>query len=224
MPAQNGSQQPGRQSGGGGGHRLTTALLADSYIQLCHDPLKDLHRWIDESRPGTSSETRPLYRETTDVIQRASVMEDSRGLRGDALHQVQSRMDANRTARIDHVLSARPATGSISYDQLRSVSVEGREGLNAAHDAGDHGLTAFASELGGVNSYYAARIAAARLSLRPGDVAAAILAILGEKTLATLAVLDRWMAAARATTQKQIVKPPHPVARERTAPLGVARR
>ena len=224
VPVEYRGRQRGRQSGGGDGHRLTTAALADSYIQLCHDPLKDLHRWIDETRPGTPSETRPLYRETTDVIQCASVMEDGRRLRSNALHQVQGRMDADRATGLDHLLPARSATGAIGHDGLRSVSAEGRQGLNTGRDDGASGLGEFASELGAVHSYYAARMAAARRSLKPGDVAAAIRALQGEQMLATRAVLDRWMAAGRNTTQKQLVTPQHPVGRETIEPIGYSRR
>jgi hypothetical protein len=195
--------QTARQGAGGDGHRLTTAAVADSYIQLCHDPLKDLHRWIDETRPGTTSEAIPLYQETSHVIQCASVMEDSRGIRSDALHQVQSRMDADRPQRIDHVLSARSATGTVRYDQLRSLSAERREEISSTSDNAAAGLGEFASELSAVNSYYMARMAAARSSLRPGDVGAAIRALQGEQTLALRAVLERWSVSARHHTQRK---------------------
>jgi hypothetical protein len=53
----------------------------------------------------------------------------------------------------------------------------------------------FQSEMAAVRAHYGAKIAAARRSLRPGDLAVAIRALLDEETVALRAVADRWRAA-----------------------------
>jgi hypothetical protein len=54
-----------------------------------------------------------------------------------------------------------------------------------------------------VSSYYAARIAAARSALKPGDIAAALRALQNERAIAMRAVIERWQAASRNATQSR---------------------
>jgi hypothetical protein len=54
-----------------------------------------------------------------------------------------------------------------------------------------------------VSSYYAARIAAARSALKPGDIAAAVRALQNERAIALRAVIERWQAASRNATQSR---------------------
>jgi len=61
----------------------------------------------------------------------------------------------------------------------------------------------FGSELAAVSGFYAAKIAAARRSLNPRDIADAVRAIRDEQTLAVRAVTERWNAAKRAATGKR---------------------
>ena len=70
-------------------------------------------------------------------------------------------------------------------------------------------MFSFGSELAAVSSYYAAKIAAVRRGLNPRHIAAAVRAIRTEQTQAVQAVMQRWSAAKRATTEKrQAPKPP----------------
>jgi hypothetical protein len=61
----------------------------------------------------------------------------------------------------------------------------------------------FQSEMAAIRANYAARIAAARRSLRPGDIAVAIRALLNEETAALRAVTERWQAATRRQQQEK---------------------
>jgi hypothetical protein len=66
------------------------------------------------------------------------------------------------------------------------------------------GMGEFASELGAVSAYFKARIAAARQSLSPGAVAAAVRALRSEKSIAMRAVIDRWQVHFQNTKQKPV--------------------
>jgi hypothetical protein len=72
----------------------------------------------------------------------------------------------------------------------------------------------FQSEMAACRAYYAARIAAARRSLRPGDIAIAIRALLNEETVALRAVTERWQAATRRQRQEKPQRPMRKVGRK----------
>ncbi len=78
--------------------------------------------------------------------------------------------------------------------------------VSAAEEAGDwdgvEPSSSLASELGAARSYFAGRIAAARASLSPGALAAAIQAIRTEQALAIRAIIDRWRAYFQGRKQK----------------------
>ncbi len=65
----------------------------------------------------------------------------------------------------------------------------------------------FQSEMAAIRAHYAARIAAARRSLPPGDIAAAIRPILDEETVALRAVTERWRAATERQKQEKPQRP-----------------
>jgi hypothetical protein len=65
----------------------------------------------------------------------------------------------------------------------------------------------FQSEMAAIRAHYAARIAAARRSLRPGDVAVAIRALLNEETVALRALAERWRAAMERQKQEKPQRP-----------------
>jgi hypothetical protein len=67
-----------------------------------------------------------------------------------------------------------------------------------------------ASELGAAKSYYAARIAAARQSLSPAALVAAIRAIQTEQTLAIRAIIERWQVYFLNSRQKPARNPGRP--------------
>lgn len=193
-----------RQTGGERGYRLTTALLADSYIRLCHDPLKYLNRWIAETAFSAPYTKTSLYQEAAHGIQRASVMEDGRGIRGDPLHQMQGGLDADRRGRFDHVLPSRPAAGADGHDGLRPVSAERRDRLESAQSSciGDEAVADFSSEFAAVRSEFASRMAAARQSLSPQEAAALIRRLCDEQALAMRTITERLRAARRSQSER----------------------
>jgi hypothetical protein len=65
----------------------------------------------------------------------------------------------------------------------------------------------FKSEMAAIRSQYAARIAAARRNVRPGDLAVAIRALLNEETVALRAVTERWKAATERQKQEKPQRP-----------------
>jgi hypothetical protein len=67
-----------------------------------------------------------------------------------------------------------------------------------------------ASELGAAKGYYAARIAAARQSLSPAALVAAIRAIQTEQTLAIRAIIERWQVYFQNGKQKPAQDPGRP--------------
>ncbi len=65
-----------------------------------------------------------------------------------------------------------------------------------------------ASELGAAKGYYAARIGAARRTLSPAEIAAAIRAIKNEQKLAVRAIINRWLAYFENRKQKSAPERP----------------
>jgi hypothetical protein len=65
----------------------------------------------------------------------------------------------------------------------------------------------FQSEMAAIRAHYAAKIAAARRNVRPGDLAVAIRALLNEETAALRAVTERWQAATRRQQQEKPQRP-----------------
>ncbi len=65
----------------------------------------------------------------------------------------------------------------------------------------------FRAEMGGLMAYYAARIAAARLSLPKSAVAAVVQSIMNEQTAAIRALTERWQAASE---KQRTEKPERP--------------
>ena len=202
----------GRQERGSSdrGLELSTASLADSYIGLCHDPCKDIGRWIDEDTRHRRSSflATPLTGEgqkNENSTRGASVVAVPAGLRGDTLYEMQSRLDPHGREGLADSLSAGPRTSISGHDQLRSVSAP--RGVDAAHDA-EIGAGEFGAELGAISAHFAERKAAVRASLSPQDAAAALRSLQSEQVLAMRAVVDRWMIASRNASQRRSISPP----------------
>ena len=74
---------------------------------------------------------------------------------------------------------------------------------SSSGDAGEHGVPGeppdsspdFHSEMAAIRAYYAGKIAAARGSLTPADIAAAVKALLNEEMVASRALSERRRAA-----------------------------
>ena len=174
-----------RQGGEARGRSFTTGALAEDYLRLCRDPLRDLQRWMDEDkkRKGAGHRAQPITKRGDDAGKDTTRTENhlvnAQGLRGEPLHELQGRMDAHGDdgRRLDG-LSARPRASASRYDGLRQVRAEGRAGDGLGRSSGDAAeLFALGSELAAVSSYYAAKIVAVRRGFTPRDIAAAVRAI-----------------------------------------------
>jgi hypothetical protein len=69
----------------------------------------------------------------------------------------------------------------------------------------------FSAEFGAVHSYYASLIAAARQSLSPRDIAAAVRSLLNQQCAAMRALTERSQAASRAQRESKVA-PERPAA------------
>ncbi len=181
--------------------RLTTRGLVDDYLTLCRNPMKDLRRWVGETNPTSRTRSsRTTLASTTPHAQNPSSRLALRadGFRDHPLHEMRSRLDTARHGWSDrHPLPSRPGAGADGYDRLRPLPAAG--GASGAHVSGGEGAegqvapaASLSSELGAARSYYASRIAVARQSLRPSELAAAIRAIKDQQTLAIRSIIDRW--------------------------------
>lgn len=189
-----------RSRGGADSLRLSVSQLTADYIALCHNPMAQLSRWLDEPRPKSFSGSVVRISERGkhhDQSQSTSEpMGNTNRLRAHPLHQVQGGLDALRRGGSRHSLSARSRAGVAQYDELRSVRAEGQQaglvGSNVAESPPD-----FSSEFAAVQSQFASRIAAARVSLSSRDAAATIRRLLDEQTIAMRAVSERQQLASR---------------------------
>ena len=117
-----------------------------------------------------------------------------------------------------HHLSYRPGAGVPQYDRLRSLRAQGGEAPGSEARSAPHSASpgaeapssSLAGELAAAKGYYASRIAAARQSLSPAELAAAIQAIQNEQTLATRAIIDRWQVYFQNREQRPPQNPGRP--------------
>jgi hypothetical protein len=201
---------------------LTTRGLAADYLALCRNPLNDIRRWVLETGKtfkGRSPFKPPIRRSAHAQSPSPSLAVRADGFRVDTLHAMHSRLDPLRGGRQSYRLSSRPRSGPAEYDELRSLRAA--RGETASSEAGclPHSATAnsvapsssLAAELAAAKGYYASRIAAARQSLSPTEIAAAIQAIQNEQTLASRAIIQRWEAyfQSRTRTPEQNPSRPH---------------
>jgi hypothetical protein len=206
-----------RRGGTDGGRALTTSSLADNYLRLCHDPCKDLRRWIaeDKARGRASGPIIPPWEnhhvQTKNGL--TSLMEDARRIRSLTLHSMQGRLDTDRKPRgSPDDLPAGSRAGAVGHDQLRSLRGEGGSDLSGGITESAAIGNDFSSELAAVGAYYTARMAAARRALRPGEVATALRALQNERALAMRAIMAKWAAARRNAAQRSVSARPKPPA------------
>jgi hypothetical protein len=120
---------------------------------------------------------------------------------------MQGRLDTDRAGgwSSDGVL-ARSRAGPGRYDGLQQVRTDQRAAVGLGQSAGEAAAVAsatFRDELAAISGYYAARIAAARAGLAPRNIAAVVRAIQNERIIAVRAVLERWSAESRASTERR---------------------
>jgi hypothetical protein len=209
---------PGRRRRRGsadGGRGLTTSSLADNYLRLCHDPCKDLKRWIaeDKARRRASGPIIPPWEnhhvQTKNGL--TSLMEDARRVRSLTLHSMQGRLDTDRKPRgSPDDLPAGSRAGAVGHDQLRSLRAEGGSDLSGLQADSPAIGADFSDELGAISAYYAARMAAARRALKPWEVAAALRTLQNERALAMRAIMAKWAAARRNAAHRRVSARPKP--------------
>ena len=116
------------------------------------------------------------------------------------LHELSSRLEKIDQPRSDRGgLPARSGAGSSQHHGLQQVRTERNLGANDHASAETHVAD---SEASGIHGYYAALMAAARITLSPRDAAALIRNLKNQKIIAVRAANDR-LHAARANHPKR---------------------
>jgi hypothetical protein len=182
-------------------------------------------RWIAEDKKfrGARQAVPPLIKggqHAAHAQSTANFMAEANRLCGRLLPELRDGLDADAGGgrRVDG-LSARSRAGLGGDDGLRSLRSEGTGTAALAVLADTIRAAAvdvsalFSAEFGAVHSYYAALIAAARQSLSPRDIAAAVRSLLNQQCVAMRAVTERSQAASRAQRESKVAperpRPPH---------------
>jgi hypothetical protein len=205
-----------RGKGSGGGDSYRARNLAADYLKLCHDPMKDLPRWLREDKKKAGGLGRRFqatigkgedYAEgATHIIKAWAVAAKAYGLRRQPLQAMRGRLDADGERRrgADRLLArqrARPGR----YDELRSIRAE-RTGL-VSRGPGDERALSLKGLRAALQAFYGAKIEATRHSVPARDRAAAVRAIIDDRAVA-LRVLAQMRAASAAAfkERRQIVR------------------
>jgi len=193
-----------RKTQQGDGDRFTARNFAADYLRLCQNPTKDLRRWIAEDKKkgfgsGRRIET-TARRETThahDAIKNPPLADADRLCR-QPLQQLRGGLDAHGRERgqADN-LFARSRAGPHRYDGLRSVRGQADAGSLGplADDRAGPDLS-FRDERSALSSLYAGKIEVLKRNLPAREIAAAIRALLDERSAAFRALGERRQAAA----------------------------
>ena len=210
-----------RRGGGSTARSFTTGALAEDYLRLCRDPLRDLQRWMDEDKKrgragrGVQLITRRGDDAAKDTTRAENYLVNAQRLRGQPLHELQGRLDADRRGgRSHHGLPARPRAGVSRYDGLRQVRAEGSAGSDLSRSTDDAAAGAsfrLGIELDAVSDFYAAKIAAVRHGISPRDIAGAVRAIRNEQAGAVRAVLEKWNTGRAMTKKRQATRAAAPL-------------
>jgi hypothetical protein len=203
-----------RKAGGGGDQYQARNIVAD-YLGLCHDPVKDLPRWLREDKRNTG---RPLdlfglttkgegkahaAKTTTTVVAQAD------RLRGQPLQKVRGGLDSDGQGRgrTDN-LPARPRAGFGGHDQLRPLRGEGRGvgGGNAADGTNERALS-FRGLSAALRAFYGAKIEAVCRTLSARDRDAAVRSLLDDRAAALRVLADMRAASSAALKERrQIIR------------------
>ena len=147
-----------RRSGGQGARSFTTGALAEDYLRLCRDPLRDLQRWMDEDKKrgrvgrGVQLITRRGEDAAKNTTPAADYLAHADRLRREPLHELQGRLDTDRAGgRSTRSVPGRQRACARRYDGLQQVQgaersrtrpkpldrrSRGRRVLRAGHRAG----------------------------------------------------------------------------------------
>jgi hypothetical protein len=133
-----------RRGGGSGACNFTTGALAEDYLRLCRDPLRDLQRWMDEDKKrgragrGVQLITRRGEDAAKDTTTATNYLAQADRLRGQPLHAVQGRLDKDRPGgRSSDSVPARPRAGADRYDGLQQVRADSRAAAGLGRVASD---------------------------------------------------------------------------------------
>ena len=101
---------------------------------------------------------------------------------------------------------------SMNAQDNRSSGGNDNRGASPSEESGDAGSMPdaspeFRAEMGGLMAYYAARIAAARLTFPKNAVAAVVQSIMNEQTAAMRALTERWQAASEKQRTEKAERP-----------------
>ncbi|WP_156964693.1 hypothetical protein [Methylocapsa aurea] len=193
-----------------GGKRYAARSLAADYLKLCHDPVKDLRRWLAEDKKkagGTGRRFQPTRREGHDHAQDAKQtrVAEAHGLRSQSLPDMRGGLDADgKRGRDADGVPARPRACAGGYDGLRPVRGEGTGLASRSGIASAQGLS-FAGEGAGIRALYGAKIEATRRSLPAREIAAAVRALLDEQRAAFRALAERRQAETAARPRDESI-------------------
>jgi hypothetical protein len=183
---------------------LTTSDIVKDYLDLCHDPLKNIERWIEINKKRRSAHA---------PVSSHSPPDRSYGLRDDPLQAMQGGVDTyDRERRQGDHLSSQSGAGAAQPYELRPVQAEGGGLSGQVAAAAD--LAGPDSELSNIRTYYKGLIAAARTSLSPAEAAAAVRRLLDEEIVAVRAANARRVARSKdrhiaRANQRDVRRPTH---------------
>lgn len=165
------------------------ADIVQDYLDLCHNPMKDLGRWMElrdrrQGRAGQGLRRLIAKGEFHADLQRATaVMAKAGGLCGESLPELQGRMGSGGERGRAGRVQAGWRAGVSRDDQVQRIRPE-RGGLDAAG-------CSYEAEADAINAVFAAKLAGLRRRLRPWEIPAAAKAIGDERQAALRALGDR---------------------------------
>jgi hypothetical protein len=167
------------------------------YLELCHNPMKDLGRWLKEQdrRKGRASHqasrdalrlTRGLRRLIAkggfhaDAQRAAIAVAKAGGVRGQSLPELQGRMGADGDrGGADRLFTGR-RTRAFGDDRLQQIHAAERRGLGTGGESG----SSFEAEAAAINSEFSDKLASLRRRLPRWAIPGAVRAIQDERAAA----------------------------------------
>ncbi len=180
-----------------GGARFAARGLAQDYLELCRNPLKDLRRWAAEDKrfgraPRGFQAIIAKGGDHAHTNRASALVAKAAGLRGQPLPELRLRVDAHGSRGRADGVSARPGAGSGGDDGLRSLRDERggfeRGGLVSGGDgeAGNYGAAADA-----INAEFGAKLDGLRRRLPRWQIPAAMRALKEQRAVALQALRDQ---------------------------------
>lgn len=185
--------------------RYAARKLTSDHLKLCHNPTKDLRRWLaeDKKRPYGGGPITPR-RETTphDPRTHRAALADADRIRRQPLPHLRGGLDAHRQGRMFDRVPARPRASSSGYDELRPLRVEGASGRLIRRGDGAT-VAAGNGEQAALAAFFRAKGEALRRSLPRHEIAAALRALEHERAAMMKAITDRRHGAQAAAQEKR---------------------